>query len=63
MLPSISFLYLFEEDRVDLPLGPSSNANFPLVDIGFIFFPTPISALAKSQFVCDSWWSQAPSDE
>lgn len=63
MLPSISFLYVFEEDQVDLPRGPSSNASFPLVDIGFILFPTPISALAKSYFVWDGWWSQAPSDE
>lgn len=56
------FLSLFTGEKVDFPWGPSSKCQL-LDGCGFILFPNPVSALVRSQFVCDSWWSQAPSDE
>lgn len=56
----VSFL---QTTRLTFPGDLLQNVNFLLMDIGFILFPTPVSALVRSQFVCDSWWSQAPSDE
>lgn len=57
----LSCLFL-QAKRLTFPGDLLQNVNF-LMDIGFILFPNPVSALVRSQFVCDSWWSQAPSDE
>ena len=58
----LSGLFL-QTTRLTFPGDLLQNVNFLLMDFGFILFPTPVSALVRSLFVCDSWWSQAPSDE
>ena len=52
----LSYLFL-KKIKSTSPEDFLPNANLPLVDTGFILFPTPVSALPQNASVCDSWWS------
>lgn len=62
MLSSLSYRFL-KKTRSTSPEDFLPKASVPLVDTGFIFFATPVSALAGDSFAGDSWSSQSPSSK